>query len=298
MPVADFKADLIPKLHELDVFAKRRILNMTLSGNLITTFKGRGFEFEGYRQFTPNDDASFIDWKASLRSNRLLIREYNVEKNFNTVFLIDVSDSMLFTSTERLKCEFAAEIISNLASGILEAGAGIGFAMFTDKLVCKLQPQLGRKQYYQLMKELCNGNNYGGNFDLEFAVKFLLTFLKEKALVVIVSDFFGLKGNWYKFMQILSQKFEVIGVMIKDPRDRELPKEAGQYILQDPYSNEKIYVDTKDYYELFMKQAREDEELIKRKFSLLRSDLLVLQTDQPYTDKIIRFFKKRGASWR
>ncbi|MFH0874418.1 MAG: VWA domain-containing protein [archaeon] len=293
MPIKEFKADLIPKLHELDMYAKRRILSTTLSGNLITNFKGRGFEFEGYRSFTPNDDASFIDWKASLRSNRLLIREYDVEKNFNAFFLIDVSDSMLFSSVEKLKCEYAAEVVSNLAFGIIEAGAGLGFGMFTDKLVCKLAPIMGKRQYYFLVKELTNVNNYGGNFDLEAALKFTLSVLKEKAMIIIISDFFGLKGSWYKYMQILSQKFEVMGIAIRDPRDSEIPRDAGQYILQDPYSNEKIYIDASQYYDLYKKQAKEDVELLKRKFTLLRSDLLTLQTNETYTDKIIKFLKKK-----
>ncbi|MBN2422647.1 DUF58 domain-containing protein [Candidatus Woesearchaeota archaeon] len=297
MPIKEFKADLIPKLHDLDMYAKRRILNV-LSGSLITSFKGKGFEFEGYRSFTPEDDASYIDWKASLRAQKLLIREYNIEKNFNVFFLIDVSDSMLFASTEKLKCEFAAEVVSSLAFGIIEAGAGIGYAMFTDKLISKLQPQLGKKQYHFLIKELTNVNNYGGNFDLEVGVKFMLSFIKQKALVIIVSDFIGLKGNWYKYLQILSQRFEVIGFLIRDPRDRELPKHAGQYVLQDPYSNEKIYIDSGQYHEIYAKQVKEDENLIRRKFNLLKSDFLLLTTDKPFTDKILKFIKKRGQKWK
>ena len=144
MPIKEFNADLIPQLHELDMHAKKKILSQVLSGNLLTQFKEKGFEFENYRVFTPEDDASFIEWKASLRAQKLLIREYNVEKNFNAFFLIDVSDSMLFASTDKLKCEFAAELVSSLSFAILESGAGIGYAMFTDRLVSKLAPRMGK----------------------------------------------------------------------------------------------------------------------------------------------------------
>ncbi|MBU0758474.1 MAG: DUF58 domain-containing protein [Nanoarchaeota archaeon] len=293
MQLKEFKADLLPKLHELDFSAKRKILNV-VTGNLLTSFKGKGFEFEGYRHFTPEDDASRIDWRASLRTSKLLIREFNVEKNYDVFFLIDVSDSMLFTSTDKLKCEYAAELVSTLAFGVTEAGAGLGFAMLNNKLVCKLAPQLGKKQYHYLLKELQNVNNYGGDFDLEEGIKFLLSFLKQKALVIVVSDFIGLKKNWYKYLQILSHKFELIGIVIRDPRDRQLPKEGGQYVLQDPYSDEKIYIDSGEYAEMYAKETSEEEVLLRRKFTLLKSDFLFLSTDSIFTDSVLKFIKKRG----
>ena len=37
-------------------------------------FRGKGLEFDSYRDFQPDDDASLIDWKASLRSNKILTR--------------------------------------------------------------------------------------------------------------------------------------------------------------------------------------------------------------------------------
>ncbi|MBD3202835.1 DUF58 domain-containing protein [Candidatus Woesearchaeota archaeon] len=297
MPIKEFKADLVPKLHELDMYAKKRILNI-LSGNLATTFKGRGFEFEEYRTFTPEDDASFIDWKASLRAQKLLIREYNVEKNFNVFFLVDVSDSMLFSSTDKLKCEYAAEVVSSLAYGIIESTAGLGFGLFTNKLVSRLQPTIGKKQYHFFVKELTDVNNYGGDFDLEAGIKFMLSFLKEKALVIIVSDFLGLKGNWYKYLQILSQRFEVIGIMVRDPRDRELPQNAGQFILRDPYSDEKMYIDTNQFYQLYSEYAKENENLIKKKFNLIKSDFVFLTTNESFVQKMIKLSKKRGKKWK
>ena len=55
-------------------------------------FRGKGLEFERYRGYAPDDDAGLIDWGASLRSQRLLVRQYREEKDLNIMFLINVSD--------------------------------------------------------------------------------------------------------------------------------------------------------------------------------------------------------------
>ena len=38
-------------------------------------YRGKSFEFDGYRPYTGEDDISSIDWKASIRANRLLSKQ-------------------------------------------------------------------------------------------------------------------------------------------------------------------------------------------------------------------------------
>ena len=65
--------------------------------------RGRGIAFDSYRDFEQDDDASMIDWKASLRANKLLAKKYLEEREREVYFLVDVSNSMLFGSRKRLK---------------------------------------------------------------------------------------------------------------------------------------------------------------------------------------------------
>src|SRR3989344_8757002 len=68
--------------------------------------RGRGVEFDGFRSYSSDDDASAIDWRASRRANKLLVRQYIEERNLSVVFAVDVGEHMVFGSTEKLKCEF------------------------------------------------------------------------------------------------------------------------------------------------------------------------------------------------
>jgi uncharacterized protein (DUF58 family) len=298
MPIKRLDAELLPKIRKLDVYARQNALSEVIEGNWTTTFKGHGMEFSGYRTYQYGDDASIIDWKASLRSKSLLIKEYEQEKSVNVYFMFDVSNSMLFSSTRKLKAEFAAEVISSLAFAILRSGDSVGLSMFTDKLVTRLPLNVGRRMHYMVVKDLSNVNNYGGNFDFGKSMNLLFSFLKNRAVIVIVSDFIGLDEKWYKYLRIASQKYEVIGIMVRDPRDRELPEDLGQYLLEDPYTGEKLYIDAKQYSKVYAKYVEEEEARIAKHFKATKSDLLKLDTSKEFNKEIMTFFKKRALTHR
>lgn len=295
MPIKELKIDLNPELRKLDVNARIDVLSKTLEGEWATVFKGRGIEFAGFRKYTYGDDASTIDWKASLRAKETLVREFEDYKNFTILFMLDVSDSMLFTSTDKLKCEFAAELTFVLADAINKAGDAVGLAMFNDNFVNKIYPNIGREVLKNIESNLTDKDNYGGGYDLGRALMLAKGFVDTKAVLIIISDFLGLKKGWEKYVTLMSNNYEIIGIMIKDPRDRELPKSGGQVLIKNPYNNENIYVDVskyaKKYKEMNLKQEKEVENVFKKN----RGDFLMLQTDEEYIQKLMTFFRKRAG---
>jgi len=122
MPIKQLDLISCRKLRKTEVAAKRRVLSKVLEGSWIALLKGRGMEFAGFRPYTYGDDASRIDWNATLRAKEVLVREFEEYKTVNVFFLLDISDSMLFTSQKKLKCEYAAEMMFNLATAIVRRG--------------------------------------------------------------------------------------------------------------------------------------------------------------------------------
>src|SRR3989339_852812 len=82
-------------------------------------FRGKGLEFEGFRSYSPDDDASDIDWKASSRAQELLVKQYKEERDLKIVFMLDVGSNMVFGSTKKIKCEYALELIAALTNLML-----------------------------------------------------------------------------------------------------------------------------------------------------------------------------------
>src|SRR4030042_7182109 len=154
MRVKELRLNLKPLIKKLEVGLKRGQTEETLTSSFKSVFKGRGLEFEGFRVYTADDDAKEIDWKASLRAQELLIRVLTEERNIHVFFLLDVSDSMIFSSTDKLKCEYASEFIATIGYGVIEGGDSVGLCMFNDKVVQLIPGNIGMNQFYKVTKNL------------------------------------------------------------------------------------------------------------------------------------------------
>lgn len=292
------EVDVTPFLRKLEAITLS-LIDTPFLGDYRSIFKGVGLEFDSYRDYIKDDDSSRIDWKASTKARKLLIKTYVEERELKVLFLIDISNSMLFGSTTKLKNEYAVELIASLSYAILGAGDNVGIALFNDKVVKIIPPNKGRKQFYCIIKELLDPNIYGGDFDLEKVINFVLNYLKERsALIIIISDFIGLKGDWIRKLRYLSVKSEIVGIMVRDPRDRTLPEDSGEIIIQDPYSKSTMLIDPKllkrRYEEYVIKQEAE----IKETFLKCGADFISLSTDAPFIKGLLAFFERRKAKWR
>ena len=273
---------------------RQNVLSKILEGQWTTSYKGQGMEFSEYRAYVYGDDATTIDWKASLKSGETLAKEFEQERSAEAVFLFDVGDSMLFSSRKdgKMKVEYAGDLILSTAKAILTSGHAVGMIMFGDKLHAKIKPNIGLSVANSFKSTLEEVENYGGKFNFQKAMSLLLNTQYQRLVVIIVSDFINLPKTWYKYIEILNQKYEVIGIMIRDHRDRFLPH-GGQIVLQHPSGQEVIYVDAAEYTKKFHEQIMEDEEFIKKKFKVAQAELLRLETTQNGFVKLVKFFNKR-----
>ena len=70
-----------------------------LEGTYESLFKGKSMEFDELREYVMGDEVNDIDWKASSRSRRLLVRQYIAEKKHNVLFVLDTNRRMLAASS-------------------------------------------------------------------------------------------------------------------------------------------------------------------------------------------------------
>jgi uncharacterized protein (DUF58 family) len=175
----------------------------------------------------------------------------------------------------------------------MQAGDAIGMGLFTDRLVAKIPPSFGKGVYYRIIRELINPKNYGGPVDFTKVLLYVSSFLKERSLIIIVSDFIGLKEGWHRYLNILAGRYDLIGIMVRDPRDYEMPRSAGQYLVEDPYSGEKLYIDSRQYAKLYEKDAKKNLEFIRSSFEKAKLGFISLRTDQEFQEPVVHYFRKR-----
>ena len=281
--------NLVTQLH----IAAKTLTTSQIAGNYKSAYKGSGLEFDGFRKYSSEDDSVLIDWKASVRSGDLLIKEFVEERNLNIYFLLDVSNTMLFGSTAKMKNQYAAELIASIAYTSVLNDDCVGFGLFNDKVIKGLKPESGDQQYYMMLKALTDNKSYGGKYDLANALEFALTFLEESSVLFIVSDFIGLKKGWEETMKKAANKFDVIAIMVRDPRDRDLPIIKEDVVIGSPYNGEKLIVKPdkirKEYSSYVKKQEYELGDFLKR----LGVEFLSLTTDKDFVNPLIKMFRGR-----
>jgi len=274
-------ARILPLLSKLEYAAAHKPKRSWQAGIYRSLFKGKGM-------------ANLIDWKASVRTQETLVKQYVEERNVISYVLVDVSQSMVFGSTEQLKCEYAAELAGALAYAILESDDTMGFGLFANGPVFTQRLGKGPTQMYVFAKAILNPDNYGGVFNLGNAANLLQSFLPPRATVILISDFLGMPDNWDRPLSVLAQKYDVAAVMVLDPRDLALPQEAMQVVLSHPVSGEQLLVDTAAIRQQYSQEAGaiidHTAERLKRK----GIDVLRLTTDKPFERPMRKFFLGRS----
>ena len=84
------------------------------SGLHRSPYHGFSVEFTEYRQYSPDDDPRYLDWRVFARSDRYFIKKFEEETNLRCYVLADQSRSMAYRSTGCAKAEYAATLAATL----------------------------------------------------------------------------------------------------------------------------------------------------------------------------------------
>ena len=287
--------DIAGAVSELETLVKR-----VLPKNVMYRLSlSKGLEFEGYRDYDQTDDAAFIDWKASVRGKKLLVRKYIEERDLKFIFIVDTSEDMIFGSTEKLKCEYAAELSAAVAHLILINGDRVGFVLHNDKIVSRRFPELGNRQFDIFVYELSNVLNYGGVSDLNRVLNGLIeTIDKSTSMIFLVSDFVRVDESYAKNLEALSNLFESVAIIVRDPLDKTLPDINKEVVIENPETKEKLLINPKVAKAVYERNAFQQLNLTKKIFRDCNIDFLELSTDKPFSAEFATFLKERIKSGR
>jgi len=262
-----------------------------------TMLKGRGLEFDGYRDYSADDDANLIDWKASMKTNKILAKQYTEERNLKIIFVIDVGENMVFGSTDKLKCEYAAEVVAALSNLILSARDKVGYIFFGETIKEFVPPTFGKTHFVRFMNSLTSASTYGGDSRLENALNFVLNYVdKSVASIILVSDFIKINDKVKNKLGLVANTFETMALIIRDPMDKNLPDIHAELVLEDPSSHERILINPSLAKKNYEKFVLEQEISLMKNFLDLNIDVLELTTDKPFVANLATFIKQRAKS--
>ncbi len=290
-----FRLHLTPLATELQTPTPPGGTLTTLSGNYETIFKGSGLEFRDFRLYAPTDAAKRIDWKASLKTSKLVVREYQEERNAEVLFCFDTSAGMVF-GTKKLKCHYGAEFVSSLGKHIIDANDAVGLVTFNKEATNFIYPAIGEQQLHLLMDTLSSFSTYGGRPGFRKVLELLENNVLEGTTVIMVSDFFRFKRNkrYERKLRILRGKFELIFVILRDPVEEFLQPKQKQVVLLDPKTQREILITPSKIKKRYIIETKKEKEKLKEYFKKLNIPVLELYSDRPFVEPLYEFFVRWG----
>ncbi|HSB02743.1 MAG TPA: DUF58 domain-containing protein [Anaerolineales bacterium] len=277
-------------LQRLDWKVIRR-LDGQLQGDYRSLFYGYGVDFADLREYQPEDDIRYIDWNVTARMNTAYVRQYVEDRELTAWFLLDLSPSVDFGTTNNFKRSVLIDFVTTFARLLTRHGNRVGAVFYGGRIERTIPARGGRMQVLRLVNDLLKQPRLpkAPFTDLTPLIEGGLNAIKRRSLVFIVSDFISAPG-WERPLNLLNQRHEVIAVRLWDPREVELP-DIGPMIMEDSETGEQLYVDTHDkaFRLRFMQVAQQREAALKQAFKHAGVDVLSLSTDEDMVRAIVRF---------
>jgi uncharacterized protein (DUF58 family) len=251
-------------------------------------------EFFDFREYTQQDNPRTIDWKSSIRAGKILIRQTIIEKDVEIIFALDVGDSMLYGSVEKLKIEYAIEIIAALSHMLLHSGVSVGLILYSDKVKGFVKPSFGGQQFGDIRRTLTMHQVFGGKTNIGSAIPVINSVAKRESVVLFISDFIKFDDYEKDMMKNVSLKSKLAGLMVRDVTDTSLPK-GGYVIFGDPSEKEKIIVNTHDISEEYARYTSKQENNIVASFLNLNARLYKVYTNKDIIENIKNILSKNAS---
>ncbi len=268
----------------LSIYTKKKTSNI-LDGSYNSIYKGKSMNFEDLREYIIGDNVKDIDWKASARSNKILIKQYIAEKKHNVLFILDSGKKML-ADTKDLdsKKEVALMATGTIAYLVDKHGDSIS-AIYKGKKSIKLFPF--KTGLYNIEKIL---NSYEKEIDtennIESLINYVLKFIKRRMIIFVITDIDGLNNISEETLRKLSLLHDVMFINVSDAlmtgynafdvdKDCYIP----DYILEDQKLKDieldvktKIYEGTKEKfkkYKIITTTINKQKDIVNDVFKLL-----------------------------
>ncbi|MCZ7611512.1 MAG: DUF58 domain-containing protein [Ignavibacterium sp.] len=287
--------DLVKQVRQIEIRTKG-LVNQVFSGEYHSVFKGRGMEFSEVREYQFGDDIRNIDWNVTARFGHPYIKIFEEERELTVILLVDLSGSLMFGSVSKTKQRIAAELSAILAFSALKNNDKVGLILFTDKIEKFVPPRKGRIHVLRIIREVLSFEPEGKSTNLRGALEFMHNAIKKKSIAFLISDF--IDEGYEKILRIVGRKHDLIGVVLDDKREKEIPN-IGMIKLTDSETGAERWIDTssKRVREIILSERKENEKIRNSVFVKSGLDKIEVTTGSNYIQPLVQFFRRRARKW-
>lgn len=151
--------------------------------------RGSAMEFESLRDYTFGDDLRQLDWKATARRGRLIVRQQQAERNQTIILLVDSGRLMNAREGSASKLDPAIQAALLLAHVALARNDRVGLATFSHKVHSWLAPRGHTSQNRLIAEALYDLRGDNTESDHARCLELVAAQHPKRSLLVVLTDF-------------------------------------------------------------------------------------------------------------
>ena len=180
--------------------------------------RGGGTEFEQLREYGTDDDSRRIDWAATARTDRPIVRTYRAERNQRVVCLLDNGRTMAGQVEGVARVEHGIDAVMMLTSVAARMGDMPGLVAFDSVVRAVVPPRSGHGQLgvvtealYDLVPQLSQ-SDYRGAF-----TEVLARFQRRAMLCLVTELDEALVDTLLPSLPLIARTHLVVVAAVRDP---------------------------------------------------------------------------------
>ena len=158
-------------------------------GEKTVQMRGAGTEFESLRAYVEGDDYRKINWPVTAREMRLIVNDYQIEKNQPIFLMIDAGRTMSYSVKGYKKLDYAINAALVLSDIVNQKGDQSGLLVFDKKVRGLVMPGKGQAHRNSMMEALYHIQEDRGTSNYAAAFRLLCQRQKRRSVVFIFTDF-------------------------------------------------------------------------------------------------------------
>ena len=185
---------------------------------------GNGTEFAELREYRTGEDIRLIDWKATARRDRPVVRVLEPEQEQTLFILLDRGRLMTAQVGGMKRFDYGLNATLSLAMAGLSRGDKVGVAVFDRDITTWIPPERGNHHLSKLVERLTPIQPVLLEPDYLGAVTKVITQQTRRALVVVITDLVDAtaSGELLSAMIRLTPRYLPFCVTLNDPLVKQI----------------------------------------------------------------------------
>ncbi|MFV1991154.1 MAG: DUF58 domain-containing protein [Acidimicrobiales bacterium] len=198
-------------------------------GRRTARVRGSGTEFEQLREYAPDDDIRRVDWAATARSGRPIVREFRTEQNQQVMCLLDNGRLMSPRVADVTRLEHAMDAALAITTIATSMGDRAGLVAFDQEIRVTVAPSRRPSQIDRVASEIFDLEPVLAESHYPLAFNYMSSHFRRRSLLVLLTDIVpaAIEVSLLPALPLLRRRHVVMVGTVADPEVLEL---AGQSV--------------------------------------------------------------------